>query len=1217
MKELDLYKLPLDNSSMIEAAAGTGKTWTICALFLRLLLEKEIPLREILVLTFTEAATAELQSRIREELLSMRGHLQNKNANPGFAEELLSKLDHSKASKLIDLALCQFDESSIHTIHGFANRILSENAFACGLSLKAELDTDLSDLRAEMAADFLRLLLPELSSNLTRYLAGKRFQKFSLLDPAAWQKLMSLSNSACILQGAEKLPELKSIENELNLAKAEVLESWNENSGEEIVTHLLAQNLDGRKYQRKNLDNWIKQIHHWILSGFDPADTPKYLVRFTHTFVTSCVKGDFVPDLNPLDKLNNLYHAILRLEEVYEQWIRYQYRQAAEFFAKEFYSRKREAHKYDYDDLLGLLHQALCGSDSAGLLGTIRSRYKAALIDEFQDTDPVQWAIFNKIYSGTGQALILVGDPKQAIYGFRGADIFTYLDSRKTLADRVSTLQKNWRSASKLVNAVNHIFDPDRFDKSFGPFFNNNISHHAISAARDPEEILVCTKDPELSKRPFIVWDLGLSSTGKNLSKGAASHKAAIATAREIETLLKKADKKSIYFFENANGDQRKISGGDIAVLVRTHRQADLIVTALSQKGIKSVSQSTASIYSSEAAEELTRVLSAILHPENTRLMRAALSTTIYGYSLDSIIHLKADSPDITTLQQSFSAFQVTWQKFGIGRMLRELIRKTSYVSRVSGLRNGERAITNMYHLCENLELFSRSNNCSMEQLLVFLATESRNEAVDNIELRLESDQNLVKIVTIHKCKGLQYPIVFAPFLWSSTQSISEKEPLKYYDQIHSTRVLDYSLQNAAAAKDSVVGETLAESIRQTYVALTRSVNRTYLISGITGKKDSLPSSLDWLVFSQGSEIQSANSLHQITSDLSSVDRDRQLLKFCADPAISLQEFPPDDPNNDAGIDTVSHGSLVSREATRLVEKNWFISSYSGLTSLGWEAEHSAKDPEEFLANANYPMQLIHPAASNTVSLHTFPTGPVVGQVFHDVLESIDFTRCDDFEYTNALCFEKLQTHGFSSDLADSLAKGIQNIIHSKLSVDSELCLFDLSISERLNEMEFHFDCIGVSSDDLFSEAERSYSSAISSEQSSILNMLERYKFDLRPGFVKGFVDLIFMHGGRYHIVDYKSNYLGADFDSYTEDAIVIEMGHASYYMQAWIYSLALHRFLSHRLKNYDPNRNLGSVYYLFLRGMQPEHPGSGVYHRLIDPSMVKSLDKHLRYRCV
>ncbi|HGG58755.1 MAG TPA: exodeoxyribonuclease V subunit beta, partial [Gammaproteobacteria bacterium] len=820
---------------------------------------------------------------------------------------------------------------------------------------------------------------------------------------------------------------------------------------------------------------------------------------------------------------------------------------------------KRRAHQLYFDDLLTRLDQALRGEGGEALAQRLREQYPLAMIDEFQDTDAVQYRIFHAIYGEekTPTTLCLIGDPKQAIYGFRGGDIYTYLAASNDARRRYS-LDTNWRSASRLVEAVNTLFGA-----SDNPFRQKAIPYHPVkpSPNADAEPLRIDGTAPV----PLQFWKLKADDGALILADDARAA-AAEACARHIAQLLQPG---------RASLGDRPLRAADIAVLVRSHSQVAWIQDALRAEGVNSVSLSETSVYRTEEADALLALLQAVLRCEDEALLRFALADRLLGHTAREIEALIGSDDAWDAVQQRFFGYRDRWRDNGFVQAFQQLFRDEGIAPRLLRLPDGERRLTNLLQLVELLQQASRRHP-GMEELLRWFAEEkAQASAHDAAKMRLESDQALVKIVTMHASKGLEYPVVYIPFPWASDPA--ENAPFYFHDE-NDTPCLHLGVgekEDVDRAKSAASEEALAEKMRLFYVAVTRAAQLCVLTWGKVNK-------------AQGSALASLLDIGAIKKDTPENEVFEKLEKLAASApgAITLCD-PPAAEATQPKKTADAAPPLTPRQPPKNIERDWRVNSYSSLL------RGSASDQPDHDAVASAAP--IIEASSDPIQ--NLPAGAEFGLLTHQTLELLDFAEAGQPQIAELI--EKLSRRYAIEDLReagsrDALAAMIANLLDTPLP-PAGLRLRELTRRDRLDEMEFHFASARVSPSRL---------RATLAPFPEWRGAADHLDFPAFQGLMHGYIDLVFRHDGRYWLADYKSNRL----EDYGQAGLDAAMTAHHYPLQALIYSLALHRYLRQRLPDYQPERHFGGVFYLFTRGVRPDSDG-GVWFRQPDAALLDALD--------
>jgi exodeoxyribonuclease V beta subunit len=854
---------------------------------------------------------------------------------------------------------------------------------------------------------------------------------------------------------------------------------------------------------------------------------------------------------------------ICRLEKDYEQAL---LRDFIQFAQKELPRRKEERKVQWFDDLLSRTLSALKGPGDGDLAAALRQKYRAALIDEFQDTDPVQYRIFEAIYSGEDQWLYLIGDPKQAIYGFRGADVFTYLEACRKVKQRF-TLGQNWRSESGLVQAVNAFFQDHG-----NPFVFGEISFAPVEArGKADQERLTINGE---RKAPAEIWFWESEGT---LSKEKTCQVLPGVVAGEIARLLR----------ENTRIGERKLSPQDIAVLAPENQQARLIQQALNELSVPSVLYTTSSVFASGEAEELRRVLFSMAEPGNERLLRAALAGEMLGAEAAHIESLSKDESGWARWLLKFQDYLGLWNEHGFLQMFRRFLQQEQVRARLLRLREGERKLTNILHLGELLHQASIESRLGVSGLLKWFNAQisAGKESVEEEQLRLESDETAVRIITIHRSKGLEFPVVFCPFL-NRVAGLKKRGGIFFHDE-DGQLVCDFGSEKAELHEQGAFAEALAENVRLFYVAVTRAKHRLYLVCGKF--KEGHATAPGWL-FHRPQDLpnQEWRQVHARYFNELSSENLKQALETMAKasgesdggPVLSITSLP-DSGETQPFVRGENEPVLDGRQFTGRIPSDWRIASFSFLSS-GRHDEAPDRDRELRLEKE------LQPASG----MFAFPRGSKAGACLHELLEEIDFTAADG-DLHRPVVERALRSHGFDPAFSESLMGMVQQVCLLPLRNQADqFMLSTLKSGEWLKELEFYFP--------LRNFFPRELKECL--EEAGFPGQLDHFPsgarlwLDPMNGFLKGYIDLVFRSGGRFYFLDWKSNWLGNRIEDYHRKALGEVMRNRCYELQSLLYSVALHQHLELRLPDYGYEQHFGGSFYIFLRGLDAARPEFGVH---------------------
>ena len=1185
-KTLDLNNPPFGNFNLIEASAGTGKTYTIAELYLWFILKSsdkesdvDIDIEKILVVTFTDAATAELKERIRKRLKDAISLLQNDNKFRDFSplpDEMFKIYTRSEevlnqALKFLDNSVKTFDLSSIFTIHSFCQRMLVENAFESGSLFNAEFITDESEIVKKVIEDFWRnlvfnesdVLLPHIVSNLSPKTLIEFYNKFSNYSDIK------------VVPGSQKFDEnnflLKSKELELKFnflvddwfKKNEEIKIFWKKTDESKILHQ-------GSFKKNQINRIISNFDEYFSSGNSfgkNVDIGKLNRSYINSKVTKANKdnlknGELVSEDTIYEKIEEFVNTREELQsEIINKIIEIKHK-AKEYIEKNLVELKYEMNKRSFQDLIVDLNNALENDSNSLLANAIRKKFKVALIDEFQDTDSLQYNIFTTIFNNKESLLYIIGDPKQSIYGFRGADIFAYLNAKKPENNpnlNGYTLDTNWRSHPKLIDAVNTFFQ-----QSQNPFVFKGADFYPVNASSSSSKVFTID---DVESPPFVIWNVG----DEKLSASTSREIAANITASEIYKLL--TDKKVKIGKEN-------IKSSNIAVLVKSKKEGDLVQHKLMKYNIPSVISSTDNIMYSDEAVQFERILEAFADPMNERAVKRAISTEFFGYNGCELYEL-FNSDDIW--EQNYliiEKFHHLWIKEGFIKMFKNFFTELNLYEKFLKYSDGERRITNILHLSEVINKYEISNRVGVDGILNWFKNRDsiRNEGNES-ELRLETDEKAVKIVTIHKSKGLEYDIVFCPF-FNDPAKPKNKSEFIFHDLDNENIVLDIGTDEENNI-EQFKNEGLAEKMRLLYVALTRAKYRCYTLYS---KNDS--SLLSYALWGK------IDKKSKIDIDINN-KFDSKNIQVVSIPEVEFGKY------------SIQENNIINLSVSLLGNKNssktWQMMSYSYLVS-GIKGEY--KSAERLYIDKKNLEEMVEPKG-----IFAFPKGANAGNALHDILEKIDFVDYEN-EKNELQIKDILEKRRIDFDKhKNSVNEMIKNLMNVDLSNGDNLSFGDIDNNHRLSEMEFFFPVEKIDKDfhDCFqSDVENDYTTKFK-------NILDKINFSMLGGYLRGFIDLVFEKDGKYYIVDWKSNYLGSTVKFYSEENMVKSMEEHNYFLQYYIYTLALHRYLKNCLgESYNYEEHFGGVYYIFLRGIE-KNSETGIFYDKPQYQVIENLDIYFK----
>lgn len=1238
MKDFDVLDAPLSDVHLVEANAGTGKTWNIEALVIRLLIEKKLEPGQVLVVTFTDAAAQELRERILERINQVYKALSESDYSGSDTFLIACREKYgSKQSVLDHLENCKsrFDEASIYTIHSFCKQVLTDFRFEAGLETDMQILPDSRIIQQEVIKDEWRSLNHRFSNDSESRLADILTGKVSLAQLESSFYVYSAKTGVKLDSDAESLlghanENIKSRWDKLDPSKwvqdyiqilDDAVQTWDSHR-DEIRQQWLNTEISRYDYA-KDGDKWESALTQFLdkpLSG----SVDKHVEKYTSTFVQEkpLKKSSNAPrpDHPFFELVDFLYYG----KTVLENQI---LRESCERMKHSYMQKRQQQQVLIFDDLLAFTERALDpeknGGNAAQLTNALREKYPVALIDEFQDTDQIQYSIFRRIYvekRSKDNLLYMIGDPKQSIYLFRGADLKTYFKARKD-AESTFTLSKNFRSTQALIEGVNAVFS----GKS--SFLDDELTYKPSSADKTASDLIV----PHESDAPLRFVDI----KARNGNKGVSELAVMKWVVSSISGLLSSNSAKSTILDKNS-GQMRQVHPGDIALLVATHNQSRRLKHMLAEVGIPAVESGEASVFLSEEAGYLNLLLDVVLNPRRSRKVRALLTTPLFGLTSEQVKAAESNDVQWSQFIETFRTGEQIAQSKGILAGLRVLFDRLEIEKNLVRRGNGERSLTNLRHLAELLHAEETSQRRSLSGLASWLlAQRSDANAVksDDRNMRLESDDERVHIITMHKSKGLQFPIVYAPFLW--TQAWGKKSEL-FYKFSEQTGEFErrYDPDNLVHVDGIQLGkiENLQDKIRLLYVTLTRAEHRCYVpySSWKELKTSPLYAALITRLVRDGVSaeslgtaiVQSDNSVLDVPTDWDPNNLINHLLSDLMHKSNQSVHFEQVEfIEKPVFFDQKSLQSDVkAREFDQNGLKRLFpsrnLSSYSSIQrKYGHESTFDAMQRDEH-AGQDKDSSSVEVSTRNEALLSRerkailgFPKGATTGNFWHELLETIDFS---DESRWNEIVDQISAKYGFV-DSADK--ETVRNLI--QYSVDSPIGrhpvfnelhpemegmkLSTLSWTQTLREMEFLYPYSANELQTLVTDLRHG------TQQNQNISALANIQSFDTTNLLTGLIDLVFESNGKFFILDYKSNYLGDTLADYSNTEIENDIRSNGYNLQYHLYTAALTRYLSKQIQGFSYEKHFGGVFYLYWRGLNTEDT-TGVFYDKPDWKLVEPL---------
>ncbi len=1141
----------LKGINLIEASAGTGKTYTIAMLALRFVVEQGVSIDRMLIVTFTKAATEELKQRVRARLLQAKAALDGEMIDDSSLLAWLGALDidPEEIKRRLQLALLDIDQAGIFTIHGFCQRVLSEHALESGQLFDTELTGDIAVIKQAVADDVWR-----------KQLYCRSAFEVSVLT-CVYKTPDALAGSvAGISDHLTVFPDMADIDPQLALFKQQLhdLQPLAVKNGE-IIASVLADGFFKSAYVSA-FDVRQQTLLNWLQGKTEQLPDNEALTLYCSDSLLDALNGqkfrktkEKTGEQRKLEYLETLKLSCTEFDRVSDglQQITLIFRrQLLEVMRQEVGKRLQQQNQLSFDDLISRLAAALQGDKGELLTQTLQQRFQVALIDEFQDTDQNQWFIFDSLFAGTEHYLYLIGDPKQAIYKFRGADIYSYFAAQQT-AQQQYTLGFNWRSHPHLVDAVNVLFARDN------TFFQQQPVFESVKPGLTLEQGQLTLNQQAVA--PLALWQLPESETKDGYwTSGVAAGRIQAHIVDEILTLLHSYSGFSLQLPSGAVA----VSPKDIAILVRTNDQAREYQAALRKVGVPSVLNSAESVFASQEARDLYRVLYAVVHPADLNAVKQAMILNWFALDGPQFYRLIHDEQALEQCLSRFQDYHLLWQAKGLMAMMQNLLAQEQVKVHLARTDNAERQLTNLHHLIELVQQAIVDEHLAMNKALDWLQTaihqaEQGRMAVDEQQLRLESDEQAVKIVTMHRSKGLEYNIVFCPYLWHRSARLNtETELIQCHEQ--GQMIADLGSKAFERRRQQARDEELAEDLRVFYVAVTRAKFRCYLAwADVRSKDKANDSAMSWLL-----ELGGLDFAQQQARLNSYAEQNNRAIEY----RLLTQAYVEIEPYR--AEQQVVEFQLLTRR--RSLHSLWQMSSYTALSAL---SQHDAPElPEDKADEKLQDIAILSPEDD-------LPKGAQTGNVVHELLELNDFAELFDGKDISSQRHALCQRYGLILDNPELLDRLLKNVVNTPLTEDKEFCLKNLTSAQCLKEMPFYLympmmNTLAVNK----ILADSDTFQPLSSKQ--------------MQGYLTGFIDLVCEYHGKYYVIDYKTNSL----TDYTEKSLITAMRAHNYGLQYWIYTVVLHQYLQQRLPNYDYQQHFGGVCYLFVRGMQADKKLSGIY---------------------
>ncbi len=1148
---------PLDASTLVEASAGTGKTHTITTHFVRGLLELELEASQILVVTYTKAATAELRVRCRKRIAEALAFL-DRHADPADAlSEVVSaavaRVGRDRTEELLRRALRDMDQTSIFTIHGFCQRLLQDYPLDFGVDFEIEVAEDTSSEWRDLAIDFWTTDLYDRPPWLVKALAKKR------IDVDHLTRLARIATTPGVtLLGPEPGGPAEEAATRVATLHEQAAALWAAHRPE--VWEILKSDagLNRRSYKVSTIAKWPPELDDFF--GEDGFQTPPDCLAKLTPAQMIVKSGHEKPKHAFFDACGRLQEAHEELAPMLAYEVFAFQARFVEFVRQMVVERREESAVLSFDDLLTLVYapwdpagNASGSVDADRIARKIAEAYPLALVDEFQDTDSIQYGIFKGIY-GSGR-VVYVGDPKQAIYAFRGADVFSYLGAAKDIGDRKHELRTNRRSDPDLVRAVNTLFSRPR-----DPFILDGIAFEP-ALAHEPENRtslapameVVLLEDADQLRSPIEVA-------------------VAPVVANEIAHLLG----------SGASIGERPVDAGDVAVLCRSNKQALAVTKALRARSIPASLDGDSSVLHTEVASDLLAVLEATLMPGDGSGIRRALLTSLIGTSPKELSTM--DDECWAGWVAKFRGWNATWHDQGVVRFLEDMLSDSAAETRLATRITAQRDLTDLAHLEELLMRGEREQHRDPVALMQWfrrLDEGTSNQgavASEDLQQRPDAQSGAVRVSTIHKSKGLEYGIVFIPFTWNDASLFKfERDAVRFHDEEGRIRIDLGSDAHAEHLRRSE-REAYSEAIRLLYVAVTRARHHCVLFWGQANR---------WKSSALAHLLHGRERVDSIDAEAMRADLDA----LATASAGTMGWRTPRPESERAPREEAPGPELRALPAIRSFDPSRRIASFTSLTGLHEKIPAAGTDSRGPGAPA-----LLFPE---------LPAGARTGLFLHAILERVDTSDLTGAE-ARVIVREQLRVHGFDSTLEEAVLRDLSAVCETPLiGPEAGPRLVDLPRGKQLRELEFILRADRADLPSLVQLLKEHRAPAGAPEYPRRLAELGAPSIQR---FLRGYIDLVFEWKGRWYVADYKSNTLPA----YDQAAVAESVQREHYLLQGQLYSAAARRYLKQRLPDFDEETQWGGALFLFLRGMRGPNGRGSVFFDRQSPELLRAVDRWL-----
>ncbi|ABJ90744.1 exodeoxyribonuclease V subunit beta [Buchnera aphidicola] len=1156
---LNTKEIPHFGITLIEASAGTGKTFSIIIFYLRLILNigikksysSPIPIKKILIVTFTETAKNELKERLYKKICQLYYMSINKNYYVKDLKDFKKEIkDFKKISKLLKKAKKNIDQINIYTIHSFFRKILIEQKFLCKKKIYQNIITNIKKIQFEATKDFWRKYVYYQNIEIIKLIFKKWKNPLELFKHIyIWISQIKIKIKHDFKKKSSLIKKYNLIIKLINKAK----KTWKIDK-KKIKFLIKKIYLNKKKNNKKKIKIWCKKIQIWSEKKTIKYSVPKILKHF----ILKKIK-------KKKEYLFFLY--IKKIFFYYKLFFKYFIYLALKKIPKLIKKKKKMKKGLEFNDLNTIMWKEI-KKKKINYKKNILKKYTISMIDECQDIDNYQFNIFYKIYKKKKKkSLILIGDPKQSIYSFRNSNIFLYLKYKKKI-QKCFFLKKNFRSSINMTKSINTLFsktkNPFIFKKiNFQPSLankKNNKNKLVINNITQPALKFIFKNKKTINKNEYFTW----------ISKMCAY---------SINNLLSnKSTKKSFIIFKNKK--KRSIKNTDIAILVKNKYEANIIKKEFKKYGIKTIYTSEKkNIFQTKEAKEILFIIESLSDLSNILKLQKLLMTKIFSKNIYDIYSINNKKKTYSSLIKKLKKYYLIWKKKNIFFMFKKIIFDFCFQKKNIKLKINNINIYNIIQLCEILEEKNKSIKNKF-LLTIWLRKKilkkniEKNKSKNLIQNKNINDKKFIKIITIYKSKGLEYPIIWIPFF----SSFQKKKNQIIYCKKTLKKIVN--LKNEKKNIISLEKERLSEDIRLLYVAITRSIIHCCIgLAVIKNKKN-----------------EKYTNFHKNCLGYLIQKGKKKKFKNFKKNLYDLQ-IP--------GLIEIKKSNKVKKKFfkkkkrkkknifffnKKIKQYSWTNTSFSKIIKYNQLKKNIINiKKENFINKINYNKK------TSQINLHSFPLGKEFGIYLHDVFKKIKFFKT---KKTKKI-LKKTNFLSFSNILIKKLYLWINIFLKFPLN-NENLSLEKIRKKEHQKETKFIIPIKKKINIKKFNLIIKKFD-PISKKCSNIF-----YKNFF--GILNGSIDLIFLWKKKYYIIEYKSNWLGPDSSYYNSKNIKKEIIKYRYDIQYQIYSLVLHCYLKKKLKNYNYNTHFGGIFYLFLRAFDNKN-NTGTY--FIKPSylLIKNLE--------